>query len=491
MASTPTDSSTTGIDRKLVLLVLLFSMLATGCSLLLAKDLFTGAVAMGIIVVLGTLMLRPTWATWMFLFISYANAPAVAVKFHDVPAAVAGSSILLLVIPTFYFVVIRRQRFYFDQVVPWLLGYSFVQAISAAVSEDRVNSFEILTVFLVEGLLLYLLTINAIRFRSAVWALLAAGFFMGSLGIIQTVTGQYWRDFKGFALVSEPELNAWGDISGGRWPAGPIGDKNYYAQFMLMLFPLSMTQAFNQKSKMLRLAGWISGAVILAGVGLTGSRGAAVGFVAMMGVMIMFRYVSFKQASVIGIGAFCLLLLMPATRERIVSIVSVVDVVRGEDIRKADPAMKGRLTEMVAAALVFIEHPLTGVGPGNFPKYFLEKADLLGFTMHAVERHAHNIYLEIAAESGIPGITCFLAILFLIVRKLYVAHRVAPTKELRDLSVACLATMVIMMTTSMFLSLAYARYYFLVFGVCSALGRIVIEESRAHSETTLREGAQA
>lgn len=477
-ASLPTSElKPAGLRPATAMAAVLLACLAATCSLYFATDVFVGMLVLSFVVMLAVLLLRPTWATSMFLFISYTNAPAVAVKFHNVPPVIAGSSILLLLVPIFYYVVIRREKFYLDEIVPWLLAYSAVQMLCASLSEFELNSFAVLTTFLIEGLLMYLLTINAVRNRSVVWALIAAGVFMGSLGIFQSVTGQYWRDFKGFALVAEPDLNAYGEIIGGRWPAGPIGDKNYYAQFMLMLFPLCIAQFFNEKALLWRWGAFVAGAIILIGMGLTGSRGAAVGFAAMMLLMVTLRYVTLRHATLLAVGAMILLLAMPAYRERVVSIFDVMNVMSGEDIRQTDPATKGRLTEMVAAVLVFAEHPLFGVGPGNFPTYFVEKADLLGFTMHGVQRHAHNIYLEIAAETGIPGITCFVVILVLLVRKLLRGYRYGSTRELRDQALACLATIVIMMTTSLFLSLAYARYYFLIMGFCSAIGRIVLDES--------------
>jgi len=56
------------------------------------------------------------------------------------------------------------------------------------------------------------------------------------------------------------------------------------------------------------------------------------------------------------------------------------------------------------------EHPLTGVGLGNF-RYFYPKYMLSGAEVKLL--HAHNIFFQVAVEMGIPGLLSFLWILFL------------------------------------------------------------------------------
>ena len=244
--------------------------------------------------------------------------------------------------------------------------------------------------------------------------------------VYQKVSGTYWRDYKGFAQVSDPEVNAYGEHDGGRWPSGPIGDKNYFAQFMLMLFPLSLFRYWSEPTQRLRWAGLFASVVILAGVGLTGSRGAAIGFAVMLLVMVALRYVTWRQVVVLAMMSSMLIVAMPEFRHRVASIASVVTVLRGEDVRETDTAVQGRLTEMAAALLVFCEHPLMGVGPGNFPSHFIKKADLLGFTVHGEERRAHCMYLEIAAETGVLGLFIFLLILGMTVKNLFHVRTPSP-----------------------------------------------------------------
>jgi O-antigen ligase len=54
------------------------------------------------------------------------------------------------------------------------------------------------------------------------------------------------------------------------------------------------------------------------------------------------------------------------------------------------------------------EHPLLGVGPGNFSS---EVANVTGQPLGEASFVAHDAYLEVAAEFGIAGLVAFLAFL--------------------------------------------------------------------------------
>jgi O-antigen ligase len=63
------------------------------------------------------------------------------------------------------------------------------------------------------------------------------------------------------------------------------------------------------------------------------------------------------------------------------------------------------------------DHPLWGVGVGNFSRYSLHYSD--------AGRHfiAHNSYVEIGAEVGLPGLATYLLFLVLLVRSLARSER--------------------------------------------------------------------
>lgn len=66
------------------------------------------------------------------------------------------------------------------------------------------------------------------------------------------------------------------------------------------------------------------------------------------------------------------------------------------------------------------QYPITGIGLGRFRHEYQLHAPAGG---HHKPYHAHNIYLHIAVEQGIPSLILFLAILFLIFRQLFALRK--------------------------------------------------------------------
>ena len=67
------------------------------------------------------------------------------------------------------------------------------------------------------------------------------------------------------------------------------------------------------------------------------------------------------------------------------------------------------------SAQLIAKYPITGIGLGRFRHEYQLHAPA---GVHHKPYHAHNIYLHIAVEQGIPSLILFLAILFLIFRQL-------------------------------------------------------------------------
>ncbi len=75
------------------------------------------------------------------------------------------------------------------------------------------------------------------------------------------------------------------------------------------------------------------------------------------------------------------------------------------NITDANYSAIDRLAHWTAALRMFVAHPWTGVGAGNYASRYL--AYNVPRWTHALG-HAHNIYLNTAAELGIPGLLAYL-----------------------------------------------------------------------------------
>jgi len=75
---------------------------------------------------------------------------------------------------------------------------------------------------------------------------------------------------------------------------------------------------------------------------------------------------------------------------------------------------KGRMEIWRDSAISIMKHPITGIGMGNFPLALSEK-----ISTSKMGASAHNIYLDVAVETGIFGVMIFLYLLRKICEKLF------------------------------------------------------------------------
>jgi O-antigen ligase len=130
---------------------------------------------------------------------------------------------------------------------------------------------------------------------------------------------------------------------------------------------------------------------------------------------------------------------------------------------------------------MFADHPVVGVGYGNFEDYYHRYARTLALDSRREERAAHSLYLEVAAETGIVGMAAFALLLL---------HPIAGTirtrSALRDQGLSRDAQHVVAfgialggyLVGSLFLHLSYPRYFWLLLGIAIAVGALSEPASR-------------
>ena len=462
---------------------------------LAARDPVVGLAAAALVLIGATVLRLPDVATLAVLAIVYSNVAVNAVKLHGVPYVVGTSVPLLLILPLVYHVLVRHRRLVVGPALP-LLGVLLVVEIgSTMTSSSPAASLGSVVVFAVEGVGLYLLLTHVVRtfelLRTAVWVLLLLGAFLGALSLYQQVTGSFDNDFGGFAQVSEAAFDTGRQVEGQeivqKRLAGPIGEQNRYAQIMLVLVPLALFRIWGERRRGLRLLAGFCAALISVGVALTFSRGAGVAFAVVLVVMTIMRTIRVHQLVLVALGLLLLLSAIPSYQSRLASLGSLVHVgAQTETGAKADSSANSRAVEAGAAALVVLDHPLLGVGPGRFKTHYPEYAAQIGLQgAKTNNRQAHNLYLGVAADIGLLGLGALLGIFFVTLRELArVRRRFARERpELAGMATGFLLAIVAYMTTGLFLHLAFERYLWLLLalaGVTCALGR-----SEAASPTLL------
>jgi hypothetical protein len=437
----------------------------------------------------------PDLAAFAVIFVLYSNLAVVASRFHGVPEAVAFAFPLLLVVPLVRGVILRRQRLVFTATFPFLVLLLAAQVLSMAFSKNYAVTRSTVLEFLLEGLLLYFLITNAVRtpqaLRLVMWSLLCAGFLSAIVPCYQQMTGTFDRDYGGFGQATETgfrtgEVTGQGDVKQVRL-AGTIGEKNRYAQNMLMLLPLGLFLSLGERSKRLRLLAVLFTALSYLGFLLAFSRGGAVAFLVVLATLVAMRTVTARQLFMVLLVAALGLAVVPQYLTRLKTIGNVARLVEDRRNAAVDGAVKGRATEMLAAAMVFADHPVIGVGPGMFKYYSQEYGNRLGIRKLTETRKAHSLYLEVAAEGGVLGLICFFGVVLVTLYGLIVARRrllggppgatPAEERDRRELAngvTGFLLALVAYLASALFLHLAYIRFFYLMLALAGAASGVAL-----------------
>jgi putative inorganic carbon (hco3(-)) transporter len=438
--------------------------------------------ALGAAACVWAMLLWPDVATATALFLLYANAPAVA-TIHGVPKVIAGSVVLLLFVPLIHRLIVGRGRAVLDTTFALMVAFLCVMLLASLAAPDKRLAVDRLVTYLTEGLVLYWLIVNVLRtkvqLRRAIAAVLAAGVLLGTLSIYQYATKSYDNQFGGFAerklqFEYKRERDAAAGIADGRLyradrAEGPQVGNNRYAQIMLVLLPLAVLKLRRAQAPGLRIQAAAAGGVIFfGGVLLTYSRGGLLGAAVVLIGAAAIRWLPWRHLLV----AFLICgLALPIVSPNVYSRISSLNQIASLSDPSTDGALRGRATEMLASLHAFADHPLLGVGPGQYaPIYSVEYQQLPGVKFRDIQkgRRAHSLYFEMAAETGLLGLVVFLMIPIVVLRRLWRAVRANPDAEVAETAAALCLSLIGFLFTALFLSHAFERYYWILIGLAGA-----------------------
>jgi len=300
-------------------------------------------------------------------------------------------------------------------------------------------------------------------------------------------TGSYDTSFLGFAQSSvENIVGTTDDVR----ISGPIGDANFYAQLLVMVLPLALDRMWREQSRWLRLAGGYTAAVVAVATVMTFSRGGALGL-AVVGILMLITHPP-KPVTVAAliIAAVAVIPVLPDTYlERLSTLSQIGSVDASTDI-----SIRYRTAEVGAGIGMALDHPLLGVGYGNYSANYRDYSRGLGIDFSSKAREPHNLFLEVASETGVLGIAAFGAILLVAFgsiagsrRRLRAAGRTDEAAIAYAIGVALVGHLV----TSVFLHLDFARLFWVFIGLALALPNVAATEPGDEPETARNEAAVA
>lgn len=492
--------------------------IATSAAVMLLLAVFVVAVAkLGTLIALAgvsalcaaiALCLLPRAAAFLAVLVLYSN---VVVVFAGTPLyqVVGISAVLLLALPVADLVLIRGRAPRVDRVFGFMILFLVVLVLSSFAAKDMLLAIREIAQYAIEGIAIYVLVINAVRSRRDVHQAMAAAVLtcalLALMSIYQAATHDYTQQFGGLAqridaLQENPQATkARQETDDGDAPiaqaddeedgialidraSGPISDPNRYAQMLLVVLPWALYLSRHAHRPMARLAAAGTALLIVTAVVLTYSRGAFL----TMGVLVLFlllwRYIRPARLALAGLVLVGVVAVAaPGVIARFASIGGVGTLGTQNANVEPDGAIRGRATEMLAGLAVFLDHPVLGVGPGQYVPFYSERYQLISeisFRHLPRPREPHNLYVSIGAETGSAGLLVFA----LIIGTLFVALRQARrfwtprSRGRRDLAVAVALSLVAYLGTGMFLHLSYERYLWFLVGIVSATIHVLRQE---------------
>lgn len=231
-------------------------------------------------------------------------------------------------------------------------------------------------------LLLFFITLSVVdsleRLR---WVLLVA---IGSAAFASLYVLREWQKYHA--------------VYSGFRPGWVVGDPNYFTLSAILCLPLAFYLIQEKRPRWEKLFCLGCLVVTLLAVMLAASRG---GF---LGTVTAFLFVVWRSRRRVRNMALAGLLLIPLSLAAPASpIERFLNPSRGDQ-----EAVDIRTALWKAGWGMIQAHPLAGIGVGNF-KSAVGRYAAPGETLNGV---AHNTYVEITAEMGLPGLLLFLGILY-------------------------------------------------------------------------------
>lgn len=239
-------------------------------------------------------------------------------------------------------------------------------------------------------------TLGALVFRTLPF-FLAIGFVREKKQFIAIIVGMT------ISIFIADLYAVWQGVHGNFRAQAFSGHPMILAGYLIQMIPVLLILSLEQSLFCVKKRKFIAFVLILSILALlfNGTRGA---WLAVLGTFFLYGIYEWKKRDnpkvIVGVVLVSALLtfttvIVPGFKDRVDTITD-----------KSYQSNSERLLVWKGAWSMFLDHPITGVGLGNFEKMYQEQY----MSSQAVERlgHAHNNFLQILADRGIVGFLGFL-----------------------------------------------------------------------------------
>ncbi|MDR2365582.1 MAG: O-antigen ligase family protein [Zoogloeaceae bacterium] len=274
---------------------------------------------------------------------------------------------------------------------------------------------------------------------------------------------------------------------------GFLQDANYFALLLAVALPLAALLVLHARGMLPRLF-WAGVCLILfVGMIKTNSRSGLLVVLLTCAVGAWqhhdkLRRIRPRHLGFVMFGAAILApLALASLPDEYVERVKSLSILKSSAVAQRDASLGRRASYLLVGVRMIRDNPLLGAGPGAFPLHYGRTGHAKAFSdeMGGIDilRRAHNTYLEIFSEMGIPAGLLFVSLIILALRNFARARGVWMQKgnpEKADLAAHLGMSLLAMSLFMLFLSVPNHKYLWALIALSSVL--------RAQAEEAPREG---
>lgn len=419
------------------------------------------------------LVRRPAAMLAVMVVLEVTNAAVVFE--HTSPLPIASASLALGMLTTGFALRDPVHRGRLNRMTAVFAGlmscYLVTQLLAALGSQNSDLSYVALEEATVNCLFL-LVVLMLIQITGKPWTVAAA--VVAPLAVIcvlcavSLVVSGGAMSFGGFTNVTE----ASGQLATTPRFAGPLTDSNFWGRHLVLALPLAgalIVRAVGLGRR--RTAILWSGAALalLAGVYLTQSRGTLIATAIACLVWVLASGPVARRWGLRSLPAVALIVLVPGIGDRILALATDVS----QPKHAIDPSIVGRINAQEIAWAMFRDRPIFGSGPALFEPSVPRYAGVVDTAVLHPTDAPHNLYAQLAAESGVVGLIGWVVfvggIIYCLLKRAGRGMCSDSTESIRTLVAAVLAGLVAWSFASVFLHLANLRTLGVVLALAAAL----------------------
>lgn len=245
------------------------------------------------------------------------------------------------------------------------------------------------------------------QIRRVLWCLAVGGAVLGGIGAIQFISSGAGGLYAGGAGASVRAVGTFGEA---------VGDSNYFASFLqLAALPAIALIVSRPRENALLIP---LAAVTVTGLAFSLSRGGMLGFAAGLFLLLLWGRARWMAA---GVTVVAVIVTLAGANPLVASSSFETVEQRLTTIGDFGQSSTNTRPELFEAAIdMTIENPIVGVGLNQFE----EQSSRRGLTERGLPHEtAHNVYLSLAAETGLIGVGTFLFFLGFVARRALIALR--------------------------------------------------------------------